>query len=496
MTAEGLGAAGEPAYGLSRRVSAGAAWVVAATVGAKGLQGIGDIVLARLLAPEHFGVMAIALALVAVTEGATATGFESALIQRQDRPEDYLDTAWTFELVRYAGLFGLLFVAAPAIATFFEAPDAELVFKVVALSFLFQGARNIGVVFFKKRLEFHKQFVLEIVPACVYLLVAIVLAILWRNVWALAWAVVARRAVACATSFVLHPYRPRLSVSLERARTLFSFGKWILGSSILVMFRAQGMSLFVGKLFGMALLGFFNRAEAFTTLLFAQLNEVVWKVGYSAFALLQREPERLREVYLKTATLLTFIGFPIAAGMFVLSEDLVRLLLTPKWLPAVPLMRIFCIQGMLSFANTAPAILFQAVGRPAVGTKATLAAIGVLLVLIYPASVRFGMVGAAGALLAGTVFTSPILWGMGARIAGCSIGDYLRPIGVGAVSTAVMAVVVGWARSIAATVQIGHLLGLVLLGAGAYLLVAWTAERYLGYRGITLLQERVGALRR
>ncbi|MFH1634925.1 MAG: lipopolysaccharide biosynthesis protein, partial [Chloroflexota bacterium] len=328
---------------LSRKVSKGALWVTAASISARALNLVSAIILARLLAPEDFGLMAIAMAIIAFSQGTTQTGFESALIQKQEKPEDFLDTAWTFELARYLILFLIIFLAAPLFASFFKEPRAVAILRVISLSLVFQGLRNIGVVYFRKNLDFHKQFVLEIVPVMANICVVIPLAFSLRNVWALVWASLTTSFATCCISYVMHQYRPRLDFNIKRAKNLFNFGKWILGASIIVMIRDQGMTMFVGKFLGIPILGFFNRAGVFSTMIFQQISEIVWKVGYPAYSQLQQHPERFKQAYLKTLRLLTFIGIPMAGGLFVLSYDFVHLFLTDKWLPVVPLMQLLCL---------------------------------------------------------------------------------------------------------------------------------------------------------
>ncbi|RKY40645.1 MAG: hypothetical protein DRP76_01480 [Candidatus Omnitrophota bacterium] len=132
---------------LSRKVSKGALWVTAANICARGLNVISAIILARLLAPEDFGLMAIAMAIITFSQQMTQTGFQSALIQKQDRPEDFLNTTWTFDLVKYLVLFLIIFLAAPLFATFFKKPRPVAILRIISLSLVFQGLRNIGVVY-------------------------------------------------------------------------------------------------------------------------------------------------------------------------------------------------------------------------------------------------------------------------------------------------------------------------------------------------------------
>ena len=467
---------------LSKKVSKGALWVTAASICARGLNVISAIILARLLAPEDFGLMAIAMAIIAFSQGTTQTGFESALIQKQDGPEDFLNTAWTFELVRYMVLFLIIFLAAPLFASFFKEPRAVAILRVISLSLVFQGLRNIGVVYFRKNLDFKKQFVMEIVPLIAYISVVIPLAFCLRNVWALVWGSLVITASLCLVSYVMHPYRPHLDFSIKRAKNLFNFGKWILGSSILVMIKQQGMTMFVGRFLGIPILGFYNRAGAFSTMIFQQVNGIVWKVGYPAYSQLQLDPDRFKQAYLKTLQLLTFIGIPMAGGLFVLSEDFVHLFLTDKWLPIVPLMQILCLQAMLNLINTPAGIAFQASGRPSIGTKISTLGVIILAIIVYPLSSRWGAAGVVASLFLSVLLTSPFIWYMALKITNSSFIEFIKLIGVPLISTVIMmSGIIAMKVLIFTKLEISNFGGLVAFGIGAYLSVTYLSVRLLGY---------------
>jgi O-antigen/teichoic acid export membrane protein len=162
-------------------------------------------------------------------ETVSQTGFHSALIQRKDNAESYFDTAWTVSAIRGAFLFAVLFFSAPALAAFFNAPQATLVIKVVAISSLLTGLRNIGIVTFQKNLEFHKQFSYDLPATLTDLIVSVSLAFILRDVWALVWGGLVGNCVRLLLSFVLHPYRPRIKFDKTQFQELFGFGKWLLG---------------------------------------------------------------------------------------------------------------------------------------------------------------------------------------------------------------------------------------------------------------------------
>lgn len=470
--------------------------MTAASICVRGLNVISAIILARLLVPEDFGLMAMAMALVVFSQGTTQTGFESALIQKQERPEDFLDTAWTFELARCMVLFMILFLVAPLFATFFNEPRAVTILRVISLTLVFQGLRNIGVVYFRKNLDFKKQVVLDVVPAIVNSFVVLSLAYAFRNVWALVFSSLIASVVACFISYVMHPYRPRLDFNRKRAGNLFNFGKWILGASIILVIWEQGITMFVGKYLGIPILGFFNRAGVFSTIIFLQIGEIAWRVGYPAYSQLQHHPEKLRQAYLKTLQILTFVGIPMAGGLFVLSYDFVHLFLTDKWLPIVPLMQILCLQGILNLISTPAIITFQATGRPGIGTKISAVGLIILAITVYPLSSWWGATGAVAALFLSALITSPIAWYLAIKMIGCSLEEFLKPVALSLISTVVMASLIIWIKEYMA-VQIG-IIGFGGLIAGGMIIYASTTfffDKFANYGMYRFIREEVARFR-
>lgn len=475
---------------LSQKVGKGALWVVVTTICARAISLISNILLARLMVPIDFGLFALATTIIVFSQGTTQTGFESALIQKQDRPEVFLNTAWTFELIRYLVLFGIIFFSAPALAIFFNEPRAVSILRVISLTLIFQGLRNIGVVYFRKNFDFYKQFIMEIVPLVVYMSVVITLAFVLRNVWSMVIASFAASVTGCIVSYLIHPYRPRLDLNLERANSLFCFGKWILGTSILAMIRDQGTNMFTGRFLGVSALGLFNRADGFSTVIFQQITDVAWKIGYPTFSVLQSEPEKFRKALLHSVQLLTFVGLLSAGGLFILSEDFVHLFLTDKWISLVPLMQVLCVQSVLTFVNAPAFVAFQAHGRPEVGAKINLFGNILLLLLMYPLTKLLGIKGVAFALLLSSAIPSPVIWITAVRLVQGSFVEFFKPVLFSVLNAAMMITAISAIKVyLMCRVDLANFLVLVCVGIFSYAGMVFVFDKFCDYRMFGLLQQ-------
>jgi O-antigen/teichoic acid export membrane protein len=287
----------EPGLSLSQRAVRGGIWVFSLRI-VQLLFNLGRlIILARILAPHDFGLMGIALLTMATLETFSQTGFQAALIQKKEDIRSHLDAAWTVLILRGFILFTILYLVAPYAAVFFNAPEAKPIIQVIAFSILLQAFTNIGVIYFQKELEFNKEFKYQFAGTLTDFIVAVSAVLILRNVWALVFGLLAGNAARCFVSYLIHPYRPHLSFDLGKAKELFGFGKWILGSSILFFLIMQGDDIFVGKFLGATMLGFYQLAYRISNMPATEITHVISQVTFPAYSKLQDNIPKLREAY-------------------------------------------------------------------------------------------------------------------------------------------------------------------------------------------------------
>lgn len=391
---------------LLQRVTQGGLWVFLLRVCQQLFSLIRITILARILAPDDFGIMGLAMLTMASLETFSQTGFHQALIQKKEDINKYLDTAWTILVVRGFILFGILYLIAPYVATFFGAAEVKLIIRVIGLSILLQAFTNIGVIYFQKELKFNKQFFYHLSGILIDFIVAVSAVLILRSVWALVFGMLAGNVARCFSSYLIHPYRPRLSVNLEKVKELFGFGKWILGSSILTFLIIQGDDIFVGKLLGIVSLGFYQLAYKISNMTTTEITHVISQVSFPTYSILQHEPVKLRESYLKVLRLTSFLALPIAGFIFAAAPVFVTVFFGEKWMPMVPVMRVLAIVGMVRsiMATTGP--VFSAIGKPRIATEWQIVRFILLACFIYPLAKNFNIVGVSYAVLISTVFST------------------------------------------------------------------------------------------
>lgn len=393
---------------LKGRSVRGGFWVFALRIVTR-LFGLGrTIALARLLAPADFGLFGIALLAMSALETFSQTGFHAALVQKKQDTRPYLDTAWTVQLIRAVVLALIAFSIAPYVASFFDTPTTKPILQVIAFSVLIGGFANIGVIYFQKELEFHKQFVYQLSGTFADIAVAISAAFLLRSVWALVLGLLAGNLVRLPVSYFVHPYRPRLSFNLHQFRELFGFGKWVLGSSIILFLLHQGDDALVGKVLGITALGFYQLAYRLSNMPATEITHVISQVTFPAYSKLQDNLPKLREAYLKVLQFVAFLSFPIAGLIFALAPDFTKIFLGEKWMPMVPTMQALCIFGVIRSINGTMGSFFQGIGKPRMNTITSGIQLIIMAIIIYPLAIRWGILGVSLAIIIPNCF--PIVY--------------------------------------------------------------------------------------
>lgn len=458
---------------FSRRVARGGAWMITLRTAARAMALVQTIVLARLLVPHDFGLIGIAYITLATAEALTQTGLEAALIHRKGVERRYLDTAWSIGAARGGLLLVAGVAAAPWVARFFDAPAAEPLVAVMALSFMMKGLVNIGVVRFRKDLRFDKQFTYELTGLVPTILVSLAVAVVVRNAWALAAGILAGQAVQLLASYRLDPYRPRPRLDRAALRDLYGFGKWIFGTNLLTFAANTGDDLFVGRVLGATPLGLYQMAFRIGEKPREDITSVISQVTLPAYAAIQTDRARLGRAYAIGLESTSAVVFPMVGGLVLLASELTLVLLGAEWLPMAPALRVLAVAGGLRAMLALGGNLSQGVGRPDLDLKMNLLRLVVMAAAMYPFSMRWGLAGTAAAVATGLAAALPVWLFMSTRIAGLGYSRIARALTPAAAGTVIMLAALVSLKSLLARVDLLAFATLVLTGAAVYLAVAY-----------------------
>ena len=387
---------------LSNKVAKGGFWLLIIRVSDNAIGLLKLFIVARLLAPNDFGLLGIAFLTIATLDTFSQTGLDTALIQMKDDIKEYLNAVWSISIIRGLILYGILFLSAPYVALFFKSPDATSIIRVVGMTIFLRSFTNIGVIYFQKELKFNKHFMCRFSSTIINFIVSIVAVFMLKSVWALVLGQLADCTTGVIASYLLHQYRPRFNLNLEKVKKLFGFGKWVFGSSILIFLFTQGDDFFVGGLLGATALGFYQMAYRVSRMPTTEISHIISKVTFPAYSKIQDDLSRLRDAYLKILKLTAFLSFPIVGLIISLAPDLTMVILGNKWMPMVPAMQVLVLYGLIESVAATAGPVFYSIGKPDIDTKNQFLQAILLMALIYPLTSKWGLVGASLAV----IFTS------------------------------------------------------------------------------------------
>jgi O-antigen/teichoic acid export membrane protein len=486
---------------LTRQMATGVIWMMLLKFAVRGLGLISTLILVRLLTPEDFGIVAMAMVFVAIMEVFSWFSFDVVLIHKKSATRDHYDTAWTFNLI-FKSVSALVLVAGAYPASlYYGEPKVTLIMLALALGVLVSGFENIGIVNFRKHLQFDKEFRFMFLRKLSGFCITVPLAFILQDYRALVIGTVLSRFFSLALSYSMEPYRPRFSFA-ARAE-LFNFSIWLFLSNIFYAFRMRAAELVIGRLEGATQLGVFNVSYEIsnfpTTELVAPINRAV----FPGYAKMSGNMETLRKGYLDVIALIAMIAVPAGAGIAATAEILVPVALGENWLMATPLIATLGFYGVVAALQTNIGSIYLAIGRPQVITALHALHLAVLLTVSIPMTMRHGVNGAAWSYLGTALALLPLNYVVMFRTISLPIRPFASRLWRPVVSTALMygvvSAVVQWLMLVAnGDPNILHLLAAVCAGALVYTIgiaafwLLWGrpdgAERYV----LQAIQERLG----
>ena len=387
-----------------RELARGSAWMIGMRWAIRGVGLVSTIILARLLAPDDFGVVAMAMIAVAILESFTHSGTDLALLRNTESTREHYDTAWTLEIIQAIALAIVLFATAPMVGGHFEDPRVTEVVRILSLRALIGGFQNIGVVHFRRDLHFGREFRFGVAKKLATFIVTVAAAFWLRSYWALVIGQVAGRIVEVAISFQMSDYRPR--ITLSRIRDIWGFSQWLVLSRFARLVNRQFDRWVVGTIAGASTMGHYYVASDFAA---SPSDEIVLPMSRAAFPVYSRlrdEPVALRQAFRNVLASMTAISFVMGLGMAAVADDFVRVALGEKWLAAIPLMPWLGVFGALYGVAHTLDIFMVATGRERLTALMTtgnaLVTVPVLLMVGHSGGI-IGIAAAKAALALGFV---------------------------------------------------------------------------------------------
>jgi O-antigen/teichoic acid export membrane protein len=400
--------------GVGRKMAKGAGWTIAARLSVQGIGFLSTIVLARLLAPEDFGLVALATTLSAALLAVTEFTFDVVLIQNRNAGRSYYDTAWTLQLWRNAILALILMLGASLFASMLGDARLENILYFLAGAVLVEGFQNVGIVEFRKHFQFHKDYMFLVGGKMALIVAGIPLAILWGNYWALVAAIVFGACVKVALSYIMQSYRPRFS--LAKWRNIIRFSKWLLMTQAGTFAFQRTDTFVIGRIVGAQGVGIYTIAYEIANLTTSTLLAPIRRAILPGFASVAHDMEGLRRSFVDVFAFALLMATPVAAGTGLVAEPLVHVVLGQKWLAAIPLIQVLAIYGFLSVASAGSGPVYMALGRPHLLAVVLGLALAVLLPVLIFGVMHWGALGAAWAVTLAVLVMALLDIGISTRV--------------------------------------------------------------------------------
>ncbi|MEO8301206.1 MAG: lipopolysaccharide biosynthesis protein [Rhizomicrobium sp.] len=461
------------------RMLNGALWMIALRWAIRLTGLVSTVILARLLMPSDFGIVAMAMIVVSTLEIFNQTGQKLVLIRMENPTKDHFDTAWTVSFLIGLAIAVAILAASPLAELYFHEPKVEPVMQCLALRAIMGGLENIGTVNFRRDLKFNSFFAYNVYPKLISFTVTVALAFMLRNYWALVAGILIGQFALIVLSYIMHPHRPRFTLS--KMRDIWSFSIWTFFRSIGYYLNGQIDQIVVGGFGGAALMGRYAVATDVAQSPGREINEPMVAVLYPVMSRLQDDMPALRDVYLKTLGWTAFICAATGVGVALVAPDMQQLVLGDKWAGIAPLMSWLAIGGAISGLSSGAYSLFDALNQPRIGARMIWVRLFILGAAIVPVAFwTKSLIDIAICRAVGEALFLPGLFHAVHRLANISFMHYLKTLYRPFLASLLMAIVVlgtNMTLPISGNYRLAIDIG---LGAAVFLAGTWLLWRAAG----------------
>lgn len=338
-------------------------WRFLERCGAQGVAFIVQIALARILAPEVYGTIALVTVFITILQVFVDSGLGNALIQKKSADDIDFSTVFYFNVCVCCFLYLLMFSFAPAIASFYNDTELTSVIRVLSFTLVISGVKNVQQAYVSKTMQFKKFFFATSGGTLGSAVIGIVMAGAGFGIWALVAQQIFNAAVDTIILWVMVEWRPKCVFSFQRLKGLYNYGWKLLISSLINQLETEIRQLLIGKIYTSGDLAQYNRGQTFPNFVIANVNSSIDSVLLPSMSEEQDNVKRVKEMTRRAIKTSTYVIAPLMMGLVFTSKPLVKLILTEKWLPCIPFMVIFCITYMFYPIHTANLNAIKAIGR-------------------------------------------------------------------------------------------------------------------------------------
>lgn len=354
---------------VKEKVISSLIWKMMERIGTQGVQFVVQLILARLLLPEDYGILAITTIFISIANVFIQTGFTTSIVQKKEIDEEYTSSMFYLMLIIAIILYMVLFLISPIIASFYNEPRITPIIRILGISLIFGAITSVQNAILSRNMQFKKYFYSSILGIIFSGTVGIILAYIGLGVWALVAQQLTNNLIIMIVLCLVVKWRPKWLFSFKKVKELFKYGWKILVASLIDNIYNDIYGLIIGKIYDSKMLGYYNRGKQFPEVIVNNINGSISGVMLSALSNQQDNKEKLKNMVRRSIITSGFIIFPVVVGLAVVAEPLVKILLTEKWGECVPFMQILCFTYAFYLIDTANLQAIKAIGRSDVYLK-------------------------------------------------------------------------------------------------------------------------------
>ncbi len=458
---------------IKQQTIRGAVWTAIANLVRQLLFFLLSAILYRLLLPADFGTLAMATVLIAAMGLFQNMGLGAALIQRREDVELAASTAFFIYPLLGLSLAILGWLLAGPMAEFFNDPVLKPAVRLMAAVFIPTSFGRVFFMMMDRRFEYLRKMWAELASSAAYGVVALVLAFRGYGVWSLIWGYVAQELVLAVLCTMLCSFRPRLVFDRRIAGELLAYGKHLFSAGMINFLINQGDRALVSKMFGRGPLGYYAESYKWGSQPIFQAGVILSRVTFPAYSKLQDKPAELKDAFMRTYFLYSWLALPFFAGVWMLAPELARVIFGQRWDAEVmvPLLRVVALYGTVRAVQMPTGALFQAVGKPQYLSWINIARLVILATVIYPMARTWGLLGTAWAVTGSFLLLQPAIYHLTGLILNCSVFRILLHLRAALLASVVMGAAL-WGMGLVLEIGDGwSLVARVLAGTAVYFAV-------------------------
>jgi O-antigen/teichoic acid export membrane protein len=474
---------------LRKRAAKGIVWSVIQKWGTQAISFVIIVILSRLLAPEAFGLVALATVFTDIVQIFMDQGLSAAIVQRADLEREHLDTAFWISVLMGTVLAIVGIAGSDLIAAFFKEPRLASVLRWLSITFIISTLSSTQLAILQRKLAFKSLAARSMAAKTVGGIVGVTMALTGFGVWSLVGQKIAGSIAGVIVLWRASDWRPGFNVSKKHYVELFNFGISVVGNNLLVVVMQRSDDFLIGFYLGPTLLGYYTIGYRLLLITISLVTGIINAVAFPAFSRLQDSPERMRRAFYQVIQYTILLAFPVFIGLGTLAPELIPAIFGAKWTPSVPVMQVLALIGILQSVIAFKGSVMRAFGKPSwqfgiMFLTSVSSVLGFLLV------VRWGIVAVAASLVIVNYLLAPVSYVAVRRLINIDLRTYLGQFVAPLSASLLMVIVIMGLKQVLKSEELNLYLQLfiyVTAGALTYLLVIGLTARSLAQQVLELV---------